>query len=121
MKEQQEKALPDVPVSTVTCPSEPYRVGHVILCRMVLQATPVLYQVTITGVDALVVKPARPIIDTDKAEVLVEDNEVGSVADCGSPRIRQVEIGATFSCRTATSTWDFTVRDEYGQVAGTRR
>ena len=121
LREEQEKVLPDVPVLSVDCPPEPYRVGHVILCRMVLQTTPVVYQVTITGEDALVVKPARPIIDTDKAEALVQQNEVGSVADCGTPRIRQVDIGATFTCRTAASTWEFTVRDDKGQVSGIRR
>ena len=121
LKEQQQKVLPDVPVGTVTCPPEPYRVGHVIICRLVLQGTPVLYRVEITGIDFLQVKPTRPIIDNDKAEVLVEQNEVGAQADCGSPRIRQVDVGAAFSCRTATSSWDFTVRDENGQVAGTRR
>ena len=121
LRDEQEKVLPDVPVVSVDCPPEPYRVGHVILCRMMLQTTPVVYQVTITGEDALVVKPARPIIDTDKAEALVEQNEVGSEADCGSPRIRQVDVGATFTCRTAASTWEFTVRDDKGQVAGIRR
>ena len=121
LKEQQEKVLPDVPVTSVTCPPGPYNVGHVIICRLVLQFTPVQYRVEITGVDSLQVKPVKPIIDTDKAEALVESNEPGATADCGSPRIRQVDIGATFSCRTATSTWDFTVRDEQGQVAGIRR
>jgi len=121
LQEEQEKVLPDVPVLSVACPAEPYKVGHVIICRMTLQTTPVLYQVTITDVNGLVVKPTKPIIDTDKAEDLIEANEAGSVADCGSPRIRQVEIGATFSCRTASSTWEFTVRDEKGQISGTRR
>jgi len=121
LKEEQEKALPDVPVDDVSCPPEPYNVGHVIVCRLVLQGSPVLYPVEITAVDLFQVKQTKPIIDTDKAEKLVQDREPGTTADCGSPRIRQVDVGATFSCETESSTWDFTVSDEDGQVAGTRR
>ncbi len=121
LKEEQEKAFPDVQVLSVTCPPEPYKVGHVILCRMVIQTTPIFFRVTITGVDGFETKLTKPVIDTDKAEELVETNEPGTVADCGSPRIRQVDVGATFPCRTAASTWDFTVRDENGQVTGRRR
>jgi len=121
LKEQQEKVLPDVPVDSVSCPPEPYNVGQVIICRVVLQGTPVLYRVDVTGVDSIQVKPTKPIIDTAKAETLIESKEPGVSPDCGSPRIRQVDVDSTFSCKTTASTWDFTVRDEKGQVAGTRR
>jgi len=120
LKEEQEKVLPDVTVDSVRCPPEPYNVGHVIICRVALQGTPVLYEVEVTDVEAIRVKPLKPIIDTDKAEALIETQEAGVEPDCGSPRIRQVEVGATFSCTTTSGSWEFTVKDENGQVSGSR-
>ena len=52
---------------------------------------------------------------------LVEAKEPGAAADCGLPRVRQVDIGFRFSCTTATSTWEFTVKGEDGQLSGVRR
>ncbi|MEJ7765276.1 MAG: hypothetical protein WKF86_07260 [Acidimicrobiales bacterium] len=121
LKEEQEKALPDVTVDSAKCPPEPYNVGHVIICRLVLQGTPVLYEVEISDVESIRLKPPlMPIIDTDKAEALIETQEAGVQPDCGSPRIRQVEVGATFSCTTTSGSWEFTVKDENGQVSGSR-
>ena len=120
LREEQLKTTPDVTVGAISCPPGPYRVGHVVLCRMRLEDADVLYRVEITGTTAYNAKAARPIIDTDKAEALVEQNELDATADCGSPRIRQVDIGYEFTCTTATSTWDFTVKDEGGRIEGSR-
>lgn len=121
LRNQQSKAFPDTAVGAVTCPPGPYRVGHVILCDMELEGSPVRYRLEITGVTTYNAAAIAPIIDTNKAEKLVESSETGTTADCGPPRIRQLTVGSTFSCTTASSTWEFTVQDDNGRVEGFRR
>lgn len=121
LRKQQSRAFPDIAIGNVSCPSDPYRVGHVILCEMQLESSPVRYRVEISGVTTYLAAPDGPIIDTDKGESLIESTEPGSTADCGSPRIRQFTVGATFSCTTASTSWEFTVEDEEGRVTGSRR
>ncbi|MEO5680093.1 MAG: hypothetical protein ABIS47_10530 [Acidimicrobiales bacterium] len=119
LKQKQLEAMPDIPVGTVACPPGPYKVGHLVLCRVLLSGTPVIFWVKVTGDLSIDYGPAKPVIDTDKAEKLIEAKEPGTTADCGSPRIRQFDVGATFACRTATSTWNFSVLEK--GIEGTRR
>jgi len=121
LREEQLKATPTLAVGTITCPPGPFRVGHVVICRMRLEDANVQYRVEVTSTTFISAKAVRPIIDTVKAEDLVETKEPGSTATCGAPRVRQVEIRSTFTCRTASSTWDFTVKDEQGQIEGIQR
>ena len=121
MRREQERTTPDLAVGTTTCPAGPYRVGHRMVCLLELEGTEVSYVVEITSDTSINLTALRTIIDTRKAAALIEGSEPGTTADCGPPRIRQVEVGATFACTTATSTWDFTVQDEDGQLSGVRR
>jgi len=121
LKVDQQRTAPGLAVGTATCPPGPYRVGHLMICSISLEDTIVSYQMEVTG-DATVIPTAlRPVIDTRKAAELVEAREPGAAVECGLPRVRQVDVGSTFSCTTATSTWDFTVKGQEGQLSGVRR
>jgi len=121
MRREQERTTPDLAVGAATCPAGPYRVGHRMVCLLDLEGTEVSYVVEITSDTTINLTAVRTIIDTRKAAALIEGSEPGTTADCGPPRIRQVEVDATFECTTATSTWDFTVQDADGQLSGVRR
>lgn len=117
--EQQQKA-PQLTVGAITCPAGTYREGQVVVCEMLLEDATVLYEVAVTGQQSLEFKPTDPVVDTDKAEALMQSKEPGTTADCGSPRVRQLDVGATFTCRSASSTWVFTVTPD-GDLFGTKR
>lgn len=117
----QQRTAPGLIVGTATCPPEPYRVGHLMICSIPLEGTIVSYRVEVTSDTTIIPTALRPVIDTFKAVELVEAKEPGAAADCGLPRVRQVDIGFRFSCTTAASTWEFTVKGEDGQLSGVRR
>ena len=121
LEADQERTAPDLAVGTAICPLEPYRVGHVMICSIPLEGTIVSYRVEVTSETTVRPTALRPVIDTRKSAELVEAKEAGATADCGQPRVRQVDVGSRFSCTTASSTWDFTVKDEEGQLSGVRR
>ena len=121
LEADQQRTAPDLAVGTATCPPEPYRVGHAMICSIPLEGTIVSYRVEVTGDTTVIPTALRPVIDTRKAAELVEAKEAGAAADCGLPRVRQVDVGSRFSCTTATSTWDFTVKGQEGQLSGVRR
>lgn len=121
LRDAQERTTPDLAVGDSTCPAGPYRVGHVMTCSLRLESSLVVYRVQVTTDVEIGLEPIRPIIDTQKAAELVTSKEPGATATCGLPRIRQVDVGFVFSCTTATSTWDFTVKDQDGQLSGVRR
>ena len=117
----QQRTAPDLAVGTATCPPEPYRVGHVMICSIPLEGTIVSYRLEVTGETTVMPTAVRPVIDTRKAAEVVEAKEPGAAVDCGLPRIRQVDVGFRFSCTTAASTWDFTVKGQDGKLSGVRR
>ena len=121
LKVDQQRTAPGLAVGTATCPPEPYRVGHLMVCSIPLEGTIVSYRLEVTGETTVIPTAVRPVIDTRKAAELIEAEEPGATVDCGLPRVRQVDIGSRFSCTTPTSTWEFTVKGQEGQLSGTRR
>lgn len=121
LKADQQRTAPGLAVDTATCPPEPYRVGHVMICSIPLEGTIVSYRLEVTGDTTVIPTALRPVIDTRKAAELVEAKEPGTAADCGLPRVRQIDVGFRFSCTTPSSTWEFTVKGEDGQLSGIRR
>lgn len=120
VRDLQQRNYPDLTIGLTTCPPSPYQVGHVVVCRMELGDAVVLVRVEITGDQTLKSVPASPIVDTDKAEALMEEKEPGANAECGEPRVRQVQTGERITCRTETYTWDFTVGADGGLTGTTR-
>lgn len=120
LREKQQRATPDLTIGLVTCPPAPYLVGHVVVCRMDLGDATILYRVEITGEQTLRMEVVAPIVDTDDAEAVMEEKEPGATADCGEPRVRQVEVGGRITCQTQSYTWDFTVGPD-GNLTGTTR
>lgn len=120
VRDLQQRNYPDLTIGITTCPPSPYRIGHVLVCRMELGDAVVLVRVEITGDQTLKSVPASPIVDTDKAEALMEEKEPGANAECGEPRVRQVQAGDRITCRTTTYTWDFTVGADGGLTGTTR-
>ena len=121
LEADQERTAPGLAVGTATCPPGPYRVGHVMICSIPLEGTLVSYRMEVTGDTTVIPTALRPVIDTRRAAELVETREPGAAVDCGLPRVRQVDIGFRFSCRTATSTWNFEVENDEGRLSGVRR
>lgn len=120
VRDLQQRNYPDLTIGLTTCPPGPYRIGHVVVCRKELGDAAVLVRVEITGDQTLTSVPASPIVDTDQAEALMEEKEPGASAECGEPRVRQVQPGERITCRTATYTWDFTVGADGGLTGTTR-
>lgn len=112
---------PGMSVGLALCPRAPYRVGHVMDCRVRLETSSVLYRATVSDEQSVDVGPTKPIVDTEKAEAEMEAKEPGTTAArCPLPRIRQLDVGEQITCRSASSTWDFTVGAD-GALTGTPR
>jgi len=111
---------PGLSVGLALCPRAPYKVGHLMECRVLLQDAIVTYRVEVTGDDTIKAQATGPIVDTDEAEKRMEAAEPTGRASCGGPRIRQLEVGARLTCRTPSTTWDFTVTPA-GELEGAPR
>lgn len=120
LRDKQSEATPDLRVGSTTCPRGRYRVGDVVVCRMELEDASVQYRVEVTGERNLRIRPTTPIIDTDRAEALAEGAQPGTSAECGLPRVRQLDVGDRFSCRAGRTTWEFTVTTS-GNLSGAPR
>ena len=120
LRDKQREATPDLRVGATTCPKGRYREGDVVVCRMRLQDATVFYRVEVTGERTLRIRPTTPIIDTDRAEALVEEKQPGTRADCGLPQVRQLEVGDRFTCMAGRTVWDFVVTTS-GGVSGIPR
>lgn len=120
LRSKQRAGTPDLTIGAISCPPGPYRVGQVVVCGMRLEDAEVFYRTTVTGPETLDFTATSPIVDTDKAEALMESKEPGTTADCGAPRVRQLDVGATLTCSSAASTWVFTVTPD-GDLFGTKQ
>jgi hypothetical protein len=125
---------PDVRVGSIACPSEVrLTAGRSFECTADMDGAELPITVTLTHVDSdkgeydVSFEPAKALIDTDKAvEELQSSMPFGvtvelasATVDCGTPRVRVVEVGGTIECTVSNGDTRHVVRVVIEDVAGT--
>lgn len=125
---------PDVRVGSTTCPGGvKLTVGGTFQCTADMEGARLPIMVTLTHVDTdtgdwdASFKPAKALINTDKVVEDLRSNLPVKVAfdlasatiDCGTPRVRVVEVGGTIECTVSKGDARHVVRMVIEDVAGT--
>jgi Domain of unknown function (DUF4333) len=126
--------FPDVRVGSTTCPGGvKLTVGRSFQCTADMEGAQLPIMVTLTHVDTdtggwdASFKPAKALVYTDKAVEDLRSNLPVKVAfdlasatiDCGTPRVRVVEVGGTIECTISKGDARHVVRAVIEDVAGT--
>jgi Domain of unknown function (DUF4333) len=126
--------FPDTRVGSIACPSEvQLTAGRSFECTADMDGAELPITVTLTHVDSdkgeydVSFEPAKALIDTDKAveelqanlpdEVIVE--LASATVDCGTPRVRVVEVGGSIECTVSNGDVRHVMRVVIEDVAGT--
>jgi Domain of unknown function (DUF4333) len=126
--------FPDVRVGSIACPSEvQLTAGKSFECTADMDGAELPITVTLTHVDSdkgeydVSFEPAKALIDTDKAVEELRSNlpakitfePASATVDCGTPRVRVVEVGGTIECTVSNGNARHVVRVVIEDVAGT--
>jgi hypothetical protein len=125
---------PDVRVGSITCPGGvKLTAGGTFQCTADMEGAQLPITVTLTHVDTdkgeydVSFKPAKALINTDKVVEDLRSNLPIKVAfdlasatiDCGTPRVRVVEVGETIECTVSKGDARHVVRAVIEDVDGT--
>jgi Domain of unknown function (DUF4333) len=128
--------FPDVRVGSIACPSEvQLTAGRSFECTADMDGAELPITVTLTHVDSdkgeydISFEPAKALIDTDTAVEELRSNlpakvtfePASATVDCGTPRVRVVEVGGTIECTVSDGDARHVVRVVIEDVAGTAR
>jgi hypothetical protein len=117
--------FPDVQVGTIACPKGiKLTAGATFQCTAEVEGAQLPITVTLTHVDTAKgeydssFKPAKVLVNTDRAVKEIQSNlpvkvnfELTSdTVDCGTPRVRVVEVGGTIECTIAKGNQRHVVR-----------
>jgi Domain of unknown function (DUF4333) len=132
LKEQ----FPDVRVGGIACPrGVKLTAGRTFQCTADVEGAQLPITVTLRHVDTdkgeydVSFEPAKALIDTDKVVEELQSNlpvkfnfePASATVDCGTPRVRVVEVGGTFECTVSKGDARHVVRVVIEDVAGTAR
>jgi Domain of unknown function (DUF4333) len=129
-----EDQSPDVRVGSIACPSGvKLTKGRTFECTADMEGAQLPVTVTLTHVDTdkgeydVSFEPAKALINTDKAAEALRSNLpdkvnlelAGATVDCGTPRVRVVEVGGSIDCTVSKGDTRHVVRAVIEDVAGT--
>jgi Domain of unknown function (DUF4333) len=127
LKEQ----FPDLRVGAIECPSKvKLTAGETFQCTADVEGAQLPITVTLTHVDNKggydsSFKPAKAIINTDEAVKELQSNLpvelANATVDCGTPRLRVLEVGGTAECTVSKGNERYVVRVVVEDVGGSAR
>ena len=126
------QVFPDLRVGSIACPSQvKLTAGRTFECTADVEGAQLPITVTLTHVDTekggyeSSFKPAKAVVDTDKA---VEEIQSGlpveladATVDCGTPRVRVLEVGENIECSASKGSQRQVVRVVVEDVEGNAR
>jgi hypothetical protein len=128
------KQFPDVRVGSIACPrGVKLTAGGTFQCTADMEGAQLPIKVTLTHVDTdkgeydVSFEPAKALINTDKVveelrsnlPVKVDFEPASATVDCGTPRVRVVEVGGTIECTVSKGDAHHVVRTVIEDVDGT--
>jgi Domain of unknown function (DUF4333) len=125
-----QEQFPDLRVGSIACPSKvKLTAGETFQCTADMEGAQLPITVTLTHVDTdkgeydSSFKLAKPLINTDKAVKELQSNLpvelANATVDCGTPRVRVLEVGGTVECTVSKGKQRQVVRVVVDDVAGT--
>jgi hypothetical protein len=120
--------VPDVQVGSVTCPQEvKVAEGASFQCMAEVAGSQLPVTVTLSHVKdgdyTYELKPAKALIDGDKVRAEIQSRlpaqAAAATVDCGTPRVRVVEVGGTIPCTILLGSKRHVVRTVVDNLDGT--